>query len=97
MKKPPVSEWWGSIRIQRSKGSDAASALGNILLDSLCGLFYNTTHKGGLVMSKDPVCLNAPLVSMLTDIASPTLIAGVLSPHLPLVITAYSYLLWFHQ
>lgn len=34
MKKPPVSEWWGSMRMHRSRGSDAESAFGNMLLVS---------------------------------------------------------------
>ena len=36
------------MRIHRSRGSDAESAFGNMLLVSLCGLFYSTAHKGAI-------------------------------------------------
>lgn len=48
------------MRIHRSRGSDAESAFGNMLLVSLCGLFYSTTHKGPIAFKpKVPICTQA--------------------------------------
>ena len=52
MKKPPVSPWWGRMRMQRSKGICADALSANMLADKLLAFLTCTIRQSHICMHR---------------------------------------------